>query len=600
MIQQGKKKGKQAEAAIAPSSFFAHSRMHLLIIAGCALALYLPTLSYQLTYYDDATLVDNISNFISGRHPFFEIFSQSVFGSSPGSGDFYYRPMLTLSLYINGLINGTSLTGFHFTNIVFHAGAACLLYVFFVKMKFSRPLSFAAAVLFAVHPALVQAVAWVPGRNDSLLTLLALASLIFLLQYFESAKKSRLALHLLFFLLSLLTKETAVLLPVLYFLTRKIYLNYQDVKNPPAGSKFPLAAFTTSWIVLAAVFFMLRRTVLGTTVGLPLNFTIENFIKNIPALLQYLGKMLLPFNLSTFPVQEDTTFIFGIATMAALLYFLFTSKNIRKDYLMFAGGWLLLFLLPAILRTSADYESVFLEHRIYFPLIGFLLLWMETDLIKNLHFEKALPKIILIGMVLIFSIFTFNHSKHYKDESSYWLDAVSTSPHASFAHRGLGTYYVTAGKPEDAQKEYETALQLNPDLKEVRNNLGRIYLNNGQIEKAEQFFNEELKINPNSAIAYYNLALLELDQKHIPEAETMIRKSLSLDPTYMDAQNDLCVILAMQKKYEEATQLCISILKREPSYESARKNLSLIFNAWEDSVKISYYRNVLKKMDIDI
>lgn len=594
MKQRKNKNQNNVEATVNPSAVAFDSRMQLFIIACSAMLIYLPSLSYQLTYYDDATLIENMSKFITGRESFFELFSQSVFGTSQGSGDYFYRPLLNLTFYFDSLINGNSLIGFHITNLIIHAAASCLLYLFFLKLKFNRLLSFTVTLIFAVHPALVQAVAWIPGRNDALLTLTALASILFLLHYTDNGKPFYLALHFLLFFMSLLTKETAVLLPVVVYLTRKL-----DVNDKPkdAVSSYGLIL---GWVFFIVIFFGVRSAVLGASVGMPLTFAFENFIHNLPALPQYIGKLLLPFNLSVFPILRDTTYVFAIVTIVGLMYLLYVSKNLRKNYILLSVCWLFLFLLPAILRTSADYESVFLEHRLYFPMVGFLMLCMETDLVKNISTDKPVSKIIIAGIIVLFAILNIRHSNHFKDEYSYWFSAVSTSPNSSFAHKGLGTSYLTSGNSTNAIKEYETAIQLNPALKEVRNNLGRIYLNNGQLEKAGHLFDEELSINPSNAVCYYNLALLRLKQNSVKEAEVLIRKSIALDPDYRDAQNDLCVILAMQKKYEEAVQLCIYILKQDPDYESAKSNLRLIFEAWKDAAKISYYNNELKTMGITI
>jgi tetratricopeptide (TPR) repeat protein len=441
----------------------------------------------------------------------------------------------------------------------------------------------------------VQAIAWIPGRNDSLLTAFALASMIFLIQYFETRRWIHIVFHLLFFFLSLLTKENAVLLPVLYFFCRKIFNGKKIVREAVIKKEFSWIIFIISWSLIGGFFFTIRSQVLGSSVGLPLNFTIENLFKNLPALIQYTGKMLLPFSLSTFPILQDTSFVYGIISCGLLIYFLIRSKNIRRNYLLLGVSWFILFLIPAIIRTSSDYESVFLEHRIYFPLIGFILLCLETDLVKKLQVKNAISWTAVAALFTLFIILSFNHSSHYKNELSYWSRAISTSPHASFAHRGFGTSLMAQGKSSDAEKEYLQALELNPDLKEVRNNLGRIYLNEGQNEKAEQKFNEEIKINPANAVAYYNLGLLRLSEKKVADAESMMRRSLQLDPDYLDAQNDLCVILATGKKYDEAVQLCIHILESNPSYESARKNLSLIFSAWQNEEKINYYNKILKE-----
>lgn len=576
-----------------------NSRFHFAIITCLAFILYIPTLSYQLTYYDDATLIDFMQTFIKGHHAFYEIFAQNVFGSAEKGTDSYYRPVLTLSFYLNILARGTSPAAFHLVNIMLHALAGCLVYAMMKKFKFDRKLSLAGSLMLIAHPALVQAVAWIPGRNDSLLTILSLTSLLFLAEYIEQRKTRSFLLHLLFFSLALLTKETAVLLPVLFVISVNIFLRNTTSELLPVREKIPgTKKLFVSWFILIASFLFVRQVVAGSSIGLPLRFTLVNFIGNLPAIIQYTGKMLLPFELSTFPVLQNTSYLFGIITIALTGYLLYVSKLIRFNYLLLAVSWWLIFLLPAILRTTDEYESVFLEHRLYFPFIGFLLLWVETDFIKKINWSSPYTKISAAAILILFSALTFINCKNYQNELSYWSRAVATSPDASFAYRGLGTSYYTSGKTPDAEKAYLMAMQLNPNLKDVRNNLGRIYMNNGNPQKAALLFREELKINPASAVTYYNLALLQLDQKKLPEAESLIRKSLSLKPDYLDAQNDLCVILAMQKRYEEAATLCIQVLVQHPDYASARQNLILIFKSWNDSEKVQQYKDMLQQKGI--
>jgi Tfp pilus assembly protein PilF len=425
-----------------------------------------------------------------------------------------------------------------------------------------------------------------------------LLSLIFLANYADKKHLISLLLHILSFFLALLTKETAVILPILYF----IYYHFILQRTNPGiktkvQTRFP-PVLIICWLAPIILFFLVRRAVLGTSVGLPLSFTLENFFKNLPAIIQYIGKMLLPFNLSTFPILKNSLLIYGAVTIVLICFLLIRSKNIRKEYVVFGACWLMLFLLPALLRTASDYESVFLEHRAYFPLIGFLLLCMETDLVKNNPAERPVFKIALGYVLVLFAVINFNHAKDYKDEYSYWSSAVSSSPDASFAHRALGTYFQSKGQNADAQQEYQAALVLNPDLKEVRNNSRTYFLNAGQYEEAEKLFNDELKINPDNAVTLYNLGLVRLNQKKLSEAESLIRKSLTLDPNYLDAQNDLCVVLAMEQKYEEAIKLCIAILESHPEYESAKKNVALIFSAWKDEARVKYYSEVLREKGI--
>ncbi len=115
---------------------------------------------------------------------------------------------------------------------------------------------------------------------------MSLASLIYLAEYIENRKLSSLVLHLSFFLLALLTKETAVLLPVLFVISMKLFRRYKTGVEETSGLKKPFDfQIMASWLVLIVVFLLIRKAVLGSSVGLPFTYTVENFIKNLPALL---------------------------------------------------------------------------------------------------------------------------------------------------------------------------------------------------------------------------------------------------------------------------------------------------------------------------
>jgi protein O-mannosyl-transferase len=93
-------------------------------------------------------------------------------------GQAYYRPMMTISLILDAQIGGASPFIYHFTDIVIHLLASCLLFLFFKKLNYRKDLSFFFALIFAIHPVLSQAVGWIPGRNDTLLTVFILLAFI--------------------------------------------------------------------------------------------------------------------------------------------------------------------------------------------------------------------------------------------------------------------------------------------------------------------------------------------------------------------------------------------------------------------------------------
>lgn len=576
------------------TSFHFYEKIYLQIIALLSIIalLYFATINFQLTQYDDSFFTEASENWLQHSKHFSDAFTKSVFGSDASKSDSYYRPILLVSFYLDEWIGQGSLKTYHITNLLLHAVNVLLLLFLFRKLKFKSNISFWFALFFAIHPALVQAIAWIPGRNDSLLTLFALASLLLLIDHLRTNSFPLLLLQLLFFELALLTKETAVLLPVLY-----LFLWYSMSNETDKSRKFPWLQ-TASWLMFIVAFFIVRTSVIGSANELPLAYSLENFLANLPALLIYTGKMLLPFNLSTFPILSDSTLLFGILTLIATIVVVYFTKGKNKMMIALASFWWILFLLPAILRTSSDYESVFLEHRIYFPLIGFLLLWAQTSVVNKSIGSESISYIVNPSLTILFGALAFFHRENYRDEEHYWSSAVQHSPDASYARRALGNYYFFMHQPEQAQLQYAMALQLNPNLPEVRNNLGRIAMNRGDFKIAEEYLKQEILLHPDSYMTYYNLGLVKMNQKVFDSAEFYVRKSILMNPDYMDSQNDLAVIMAMEGKFEDALKQSIQLLEENPDYYPAKKNLKLILSIWNDSQKVNYYQGLLRQKGI--
>ncbi|HTY08960.1 MAG TPA: hypothetical protein VMF29_07325, partial [Candidatus Edwardsbacteria bacterium] len=148
-------------------------------IVGAIIALYGVTVTYPFVF-DDIQLVAD--NFPLLSHPanLVKAFTLDVFWKTPGS---YYRPLLTVSLMIDALLAGLHPGWYHAVNILLHAACAAAVFLLLLRLQCPRPLAFWLGMAFAVHPAMTQAVAWIAGRNDLLMTLFAALALLALLRY---------------------------------------------------------------------------------------------------------------------------------------------------------------------------------------------------------------------------------------------------------------------------------------------------------------------------------------------------------------------------------------------------------------------------------
>lgn len=557
-------------------------------ISLAGIALYAHTLSFQSTYHDDYSLTTKRYSFYSQKNSVLEIFKQSVFEGTGPQQDYYYRPLLSLSFLIDAYIGGDSPAINHVSNLFYHLFHSLLLFYFLKLFLQNSELAFWLALIFVIHPATVQAVAWVPGRNDILLSIFSLLSFIFLHKYLHKKNRSFLLLHNLFFAGALLTKESAAIFPLFFIL----YCFLSD--KPRLKIKKEIILFGI-WGVIVLAYFILRISILGVTIGLPLSYSLKHFFLNTPAYLIYLGKVLLPFDLSTFPTLMDSSLVYGAITLTVVILSLKYSREVNFRKILLGSVWFIAFLIPAIIPTSDSFEAGFLEHRLYFPILGFCIVINEISFIKNV---TSAGKYVFAGIGAVYFYLSFIHTKHYENEYSYHLNGVTSSPHSSFMQRGMGTYFLVKKNYVKAEKHYKEALRLNPEINAVRNNLGRIYLIEGDTSKAELFFREETELSPEPTMALYNLGVIHLSRNNLDSAEIYLIHSLKLDSSVSDVSHDLAIVYGYRKNYEKAVGIFLKILDKEPEHYSAKRNLELILSVWNDSLKTDSLKALLSERKI--
>lgn len=543
------------------NGFFSSKWKQLLFIFIIGFILFVPSLNFDYSYLDDNALIkdnfyklENISHIVQG-------FKEGVFPRS-SNNDTYYRPLLTTSFVIDAQFSdGVSLESFHFTNIILHLLSACLLYLILLKLKIKEGLSFLFSLLFVIHPLNVHAVAWIPGRNDTLLTIFFLSAFLSFLSYLKSKKLWQYILYILFFILSLLTKETALAFPILILLY--LYLIYKEkiLSKFSIINIFLLLTTTLAWLAL-------HSQIIGKSLANDYNI-IYSLFTNSPAIFGYLGKLVFVHNLSVFPSMSDLPLIFGIIVFIAIILLLYFSKNKNWSYILFGTLWFSGTLAPSLIKNISNDTQLadFAEHRVYLALVGLIIVLSQINIPIN---HNKVPRKIIIAIVTIMTILLFiislNHEQVYKNKISFWSNAVKYSPSSAFNANNLGAMYYLDMQYDLAEKYWLKAYKLNPNEKLVQNNLGLIYSIQGKYDKAYDAYMKELKINPNYTNAHFNLGLLFYNEGKIDEAITEWKKTIELDPEYF----------------------------------SAYKNLINYYISINDLEQAKYYKSITDKMGVDI
>ncbi|MEI7424683.1 MAG: tetratricopeptide repeat protein [Candidatus Staskawiczbacteria bacterium] len=516
------------------SKVFLNSWHPFLWITILIAIVYSITLFNNVVYLDDNVLVTAHYQFNSDLSNIPQAFTEDIFRTPLNHGT-YYRPIDRLSFMLDAQFGEDSIIFMsHFSNIILHIIAMCLLFYFLTRLKIRKMVAFLFTLIFCIHPITTQTVSLIVGRNDSLLTIFILGSLIFFINFLNNRKPQDLIGHLSFFAIALLTKETAIVLPIFCAIYILIFIGYKDALNN--YKTYLILMFSYIGIVIA--WFLIRMSVLHDFVGNAKYNIIFSIFDNLASLIPAIGKIFLPFNLSVFPVMHDMVFSYGLITIAGLIiWYIFSEK--RDNKLILLGlSWFLIFIFLTLLKPI-DTVPEFSENRIYLPMLGFIFIILGLGWIKLPLFMKRMPDhktefvlMISIPIIVLFSSITFHRNQYYKDGLTFWKNATDTSPSYAFNHNNFGSMSFLNKDMVNSEIQFKLAIELNPKEPMAHNNLGLVYANQGRVPEAEQEYKKELEVNPGYDNAYYNLALLYWNQKKYIDAIINWKKILENNPNF--------------------------------------------------------------------
>jgi len=486
-------------------------------IALLGAAVYFRTVFFGFAYFDDDHLILKNFHHLANLKNVLLAFRTDMAWQSPGT---YYRPLVTLTFISDALWSGRNPWGYHLSNVIFHLTASCLLFYLFKTLKHPRGLSLAFCLVFAVHPVLNHAVAFIPGRYDTLLAVFSLSALISLIRYLEKPSWPLLLGHLLCFTAALFTKETAVILPAAGLLYLLLFHRRQFRK---------ILALALIWLLGISLFLFMRAQAVG-----PVTVKYNTFAENLTGLASYLGKILLPFNLSVMPIPANTPLIYGL--VSALLFFgLFLLGGIaRKKYFFWGLSLFFLFLAPTAARALGF--AYLLEQRLYLPVMGFFIMLMESRIILNIAERKFAPFLMVLFLALLSSV-SFGHMNVYRDDISFWGNAVKYSPDSYFAHNVLGQRYAARDRWPEAELEVARAADLDPGNAAILHDLGLILYQQNKFPQAQAAFQGAVNADSLGADATLHLRLAKslIKQDMLLTARKPLQQAFALDPDNVEA-----------------------------------------------------------------
>lgn len=135
----------------------------------------------------------------------------------------------------------------------------------------------------------------------------------------------------------------------------------------------------------------------------------------------------------------------------------------------------------------------------------------------------------------------YNRGTAYSNKGEYdkaikdYNKAIELNPDFAGAYNNRGFAYYHQSDYDKAIENYNTAIELNPDDVGAYNNRGAAYANVGNYKKTIEDFTKAIELNPDSHEAYYNRGLAYTEKGDSDKASKDYNKAIELKKAYKKA-----------------------------------------------------------------
>ncbi len=451
---------------------------------------------------------------------------------------------------------------FHSANLLLHL--VNLLIVFAILRMLTRDdwAASCGALLFALHPVQVEPVAWVSGLKDVLSGFFSLLALWQYLIYAMATSSSvnaapaqgemmsvrrrrfHLAAATLAFALALLSKPTAVMLPLAAWVLDR-YVLQRTIRQCTAA--------LTIWAVLAVPFAVLTK---WSQPDAGIEFLAPLWVRPLvagDALAFYLYQLAVPLSLGPdYSRSPELVLQRGWIYLAWLVPFglavLIWLRRHKHPWLLASGGVFVIGIAPTsgLVPFSFQDISTVADRYLYFSLLGPAL--ALACFLSEHRRSRGLMALLCIGLLTLWGIRSALQAHYWSDPITLYHHVLKINPRSWLAHANLGDSLGKQKKFEEAMAHYIQALKIRPNDPATHNNLGNILARQGKFKEAKTQYVQALRIEPNNAAAHNNLANVMAEQDDLDQAIAHYLQALQIDPEYETARHGLSLAIEKQKR----------------------------------------------------
>lgn len=506
--------------------------------------------------WDDILLIER-NEYLESIEEFKKALTKDFFGVDTEKSDKagYYRPVITLSYFVDYKLWGLKSFGYHLTNLIFHTLNS--FFVFFIINKLSKNnyLSFLSAVIFAVHPVHVESVSWISGRTD------VLAATFFFISFYcyilfsrpSKYKKKYYRLSLFSYFFAVFSKEMVLTLPLILILYDYIY--YSNKLNALLKRiKFYIPFFTINLLYVVLRFFIFNIEISSAYQTNTINNLITFFIKGLP---YYFYILITPFSQNHYKIinYAPLNIFTGFIAITIFIFIFYLFIKIKSNLIKFFYAFFFISILPLIniIRISSPVDQVFpvAERFVYIPSLSFSLFIPFFVFYYGKKFLK-LANIIIIIVILLYSVKTVYQNNVWKDNKSFFLKTLKKSPYSTTIVENAGTVYYEKENYDKALKYYNQAIKFDISSNIAYVNMLVIHSHNQTIEEGIKLGLEGLKKFPENYNINLNLGLLYMDNDDFNNANKYITKAIHIDSNNYKGYYNLGLLYLKYGDYEKS------------------------------------------------
>lgn len=491
-------------------------------------------LDYGFFIWDDKNF---FLNGIILQDSLINFFSRSHYG--------LYHPVTTLFVKFSYLIFGSNPSFLHLITIIIHSINAVIFYHLLKKFDLNSVLRSILALLFLLHPTLIETYAWLTNIKD----LISVTFLLFTINYYFSNIEGRSIgfnkkhiIYNILFLLTLLSKPTTVFLPFVFMLN-DLFLGKQSKHQILLKQVYAI-----TFAIVVIIINMLVRSNTNNIALLPQYNLWERIALMFYNWIIYTFNVLLPTKQSIFytypfksgemPLYYNLIYLIPIAIIIGVIL-----KNRKYSFLIIIS---LVILLP-VLQLIPISESI--RNDRYLSAYTMYLLLLTGIIFKNFTSYKS--KTMKFILYIIFFVFSSNIFISFVNRINGWRSVetvlkadYSKYPNSEILANTLGVYYLNQGKYKEAISLFQRAISIDSAYVHAINNLGRAYYLNGELNKSELYYSLSIKSFPSQHEAYKYLAILFYKQQKYHRADSILNNHLD------EANDDEALNLLGKIKYQ--------------------------------------------------